>query len=415
MTAKKMPSETLNLGPHSLDMEKGNATLRWYTKMYRWLLNTSSKSQVGSSDGFPDSPRKHEPKQQIRKSRKVKEDTLPSYTESVMHFSSGGIGDLQVLDAEQDKLSGVGAHDDHQTPGARPVGSNRARQHGIQRGSSGAIDRSIPPEMLSTIGRKPTAKEAWEAVKIMWMGVDRVRKGNAQKLRRDFNNIAFKDGKSVDDFYIRITGLVNNLRLLNDTINEIKAAKGEQCRYWKKYVHWERDCRKKKRDKAANLVQAQEEEEDKPAPMMAHVASIISPAHDEVAIADGRVCLNEERATVQRGALASSSKLAESELLSSKSEAVGVIKKFQAGVEVKTRRKLRTLRTDQGGEFISVTFGLHDMTPYEAWHKKKPAVHFMHTFGCIAHVKKTRPHAKKLDDKSIKMVFVGYELGSNGY
>lgn len=76
--------------------------------------------------------------------------------------------------------------------------------------------------MLSTIGRKPTAKEAWEAVKIMWMGVDRVRKGNAQKLRRDFNNIAFKDGKSVDDFYIRITGLVNNLRLLNDTINEIK-------------------------------------------------------------------------------------------------------------------------------------------------------------------------------------------------
>lgn len=91
-----------------------------------------------------------------------------------------------------------------------------------------------------------------------------------------------------------------------------KAAKGEQCRYWKKYVHWERDCRKKKRDKAANLVQAQEEEEDKPAPMMAHVASIISPAHDEVAIADGRVYLNEERATVQRGALASSSKLAES-------------------------------------------------------------------------------------------------------
>lgn len=89
MTAKKMPSETLTLGPHSLDMEKGNVTLRWYTKMYRWLLNTSSKSQVGSSDGFPDSPRKHEPKQQIRKSRKVKEDTLPSYTESVMHFSSG--------------------------------------------------------------------------------------------------------------------------------------------------------------------------------------------------------------------------------------------------------------------------------------------------------------------------------------
>lgn len=39
----------------------------------------------------------------------------------------------------------------------------------------------------------------------------------------------------------------------------------------------------------------------------------------------------------------------------------------------------------------------------------------MRTFGCIAHVKVTRPHTKKLDDRSIKMVFVGYEPGSKGY
>ena len=169
-------------------------------------------------------------------------------------------------------------------------------------------------------------------------------------------------------------------------------------------------------------------------------------------------------------------------LLSSKGEAAGAIKKFQAGVEVETGRKLRALRTDRGGEFNSVTFGeycavkgvqrqltapyspqqngvverrnqtvmamarcllkakampstfwgeavstavfilnrsptkaLHGMTPYEAWHEAKPAVHFMRAFGCIAHVKVTRPHAKKLDDRSIKMVFVGYEPGSKGY
>ncbi|OAE35830.1 hypothetical protein AXG93_4225s1340 [Marchantia polymorpha subsp. ruderalis] len=58
---------------------------------------------------------------------------------------------------------------------------------------------------------------------------------------------------------------------------------------------------------------------------------------------------------------------------------------------------------------------LHNMTPYEAWEGKKPAVHFMRTFGCIVHVKVTRLHAKKFDDKSIKMVFVGYEPGSKGY
>ena len=39
----------------------------------------------------------------------------------------------------------------------------------------------------------------------------------------------------------------------------------------------------------------------------------------------------------------------------------------------------------------------------------------MRTFGCIAHVKVTRPHAAKLDDRSMKMVFLGYEPGSKGY
>ncbi|BBN06301.1 hypothetical protein Mp_3g19970 [Marchantia polymorpha subsp. ruderalis] len=278
-----------------------------------------------------------------------------------------------------------------------------------------AIARSISPEILSTIGRKPTAKEAWEAVKIMRMGVDRVREGNAQKLRRDFNNIAFKDGESIDDFYMRITSLVNNLRLLGDTIDEIevvrkmlqvvprrfdqvaisietlldvgtmnvkevtgrlraveqrhearrltaemdsrlllstkeeemirrmrrrekktvrggggntsgggfgsnsgssrpglsqlnrareaprKAAKGDQCHYCKKYGHWERDCRKKKRDEATNLNQAQEDEEDESTLMMAQVASITSLVHDEMATVDGQVYLNEERATMQLG------------------------------------------------------------------------------------------------------------------
>ncbi|WVZ51069.1 LOW QUALITY PROTEIN: hypothetical protein U9M48_002253 [Paspalum notatum var. saurae] len=166
-------------------------------------------------------------------------------------------------------------------------------------------------------------------------------------------------------------------------------------------------------------------------------------------------------------------------LLTSKNEAAGAIKRFQPGVEVETGRKLRALRTDRGGEFTAVTFreycaekGVHRQlmapyspqqngvverrnqtmmamgrcllkarkvpgteamsttvfllnrspiksvdgkTPYEAWHGEKPAVHFLCTFGCLAHVKVTRPHGPKLDDRSIKMVFVGYKPGSKAY
>lgn len=46
-------------------------------------------------------------------------------------------------------------------------------------------------------------------------------------------------------------------------------------------------------------------------------------------------------------------------LLTSKSEAPATIKRFKAGVEVETACKLRVLRTNRGGEFTSIEFGLY--------------------------------------------------------
>ena len=56
----------------------------------------------------------------------------------------------------------------------------------------------------------------------------------------------------------------------------------------------------------------------------------------------------------------------------------------------------------------SSTTALNNITPYEAWHGKKPDLSYLHTFGCIAyhHVKKAR---RKLDDKSLKCQFLSYE------
>jgi transposase InsO family protein len=54
-------------------------------------------------------------------------------------------------------------------------------------------------------------------------------------------------------------------------------------------------------------------------------------------------------------------------------------------------------------------------TPYELWTGSAPAVHHLRTFGCVAHVKVTTPNLKKLDDRSRRMIFVGYEPGSKAY
>ncbi|XP_073368075.1 uncharacterized protein [Aegilops tauschii subsp. strangulata] len=69
-----------------------------------------------------------------------------------------------------------------------------------------AILRAVPPEMLVTLAMKETAKEAWDSIKTIRLGVDRVRKAKAQSLRREFDDIRFKDGETVDEFALRLTG-----------------------------------------------------------------------------------------------------------------------------------------------------------------------------------------------------------------
>lgn len=63
----------------------------------------------------------------------------------------------------------------------------------------------------------------------------------------------------------------------------------------------------------------------------------------------------------------------------------------------------------------SPTKSIIGKTPYEAWYKRKPSVHHLRTFGCVAHVKTMHPHLLKLEDRSTAMVFIGYEPGSKAY
>ncbi|CAA6674417.1 unnamed protein product [Spirodela intermedia] len=156
-------------------------------------------------------------------------------------------------------------------------------------------------------------------------------------------------------------------------------------------------------------------------------------------------------------------------MLRSKDRAAVAIKEIKARVEGESGLKLGALRTDRGGEFTSHEFaeycageGIHrqhtapyspqqngiehaqgkgapgwfwgeavatavyilnrcptksmdGMTPFEVWHGKKPAVHHLKVFGCIAYVLNMTPHLKKLEDRGRKMIFIGYECGSKAY
>ncbi|PWA60828.1 ribonuclease H-like domain, Reverse transcriptase, RNA-dependent DNA polymerase [Artemisia annua] len=58
------------------------------------------------------------------------------------------------------------------------------------------------------------------------------------------------------------------------------------------------------------------------------------------------------------------------------------------------------------------TRALIDKTPYEALYNRKPILGNLRIFGCTAYAKITIPHLKKLDDRSISMIYLEVEEGS---
>jgi hypothetical protein len=102
-----------------------------------------------------------------------------------------------------------------------------------------------------------------------------------------------------------------------------------------------------------------------------------------------------------------------------------VERRNQTGVEM-ARCMLKSMRvpSELWGEAVCTavyvlnrcpTKCLNNKTPYEAWHGRKPTLSHLRTFGCVAHVKKVGPGLDKLSDRSRKLVFIGYESGTNGY
>jgi hypothetical protein len=55
----------------------------------------------------------------------------------------------------------------------------------------------------------------------------------------------------------------------------------------------------------------------------------------------------------------------------------------------------------------SPTKSLEGKTPYEAWHRRTPAVRHLRTFGCLAYVKEVNV-VSKLSDRSTTGMFIGY-------
>nr|AAP44677.1 putative gag-pol polyprotein [Oryza sativa Japonica Group] len=158
-----------------------------------------------------------------------------------------------------------------------------------------AILRAVPQEMLLTLAVKETAKEAWDSIRVMRVGVDRVRKSKAQLFLRQYDAIEFKEGESVEDFSLRLNNLVTTLVTLGAPIEESKVVQKflnavpehlqqialsietlldvEELSLEEVTGHWAKDCRQPRKNTEAHQAHAKEDDVE-PALLMAHVCAI---------------------------------------------------------------------------------------------------------------------------------------------
>jgi hypothetical protein len=77
-----------------------------------------------------------------------------------------------------------------------------------------ALCSAVPPKMARAISDKEMTMAAWKAIATMRVGDERVKENSAQQLRREFELATFKDGETVEDFALRLTGMQASLQTL---------------------------------------------------------------------------------------------------------------------------------------------------------------------------------------------------------
>lgn len=82
------------------------------------------------------------------------------------------------------------------------------------------IYQSISEELLLTLAERKTLKDVWQAIKTASLGADRVKKAKAQTLKAEFESLSMKDSEQLDDFCLKLNGLVARISALGEPIGE---------------------------------------------------------------------------------------------------------------------------------------------------------------------------------------------------
>ena len=82
--------------------------------------------------------------------------------------------------------------------------------------------QSIDKSILKTITQKETSKQLWDSMKLKCRGNARVKRAQLNRLRRDFEVLAMKQGESITDYFGRVMTVANDMRNYGEDVDDVK-------------------------------------------------------------------------------------------------------------------------------------------------------------------------------------------------
>jgi hypothetical protein len=79
-----------------------------------------------------------------------------------------------------------------------------------------AICSTVPAEMITALATKDSVSEAWESIKTMRIGDERICKASAKNVWREYELLVLRDDESIEDFAKRLARIVRQLATLGD-------------------------------------------------------------------------------------------------------------------------------------------------------------------------------------------------------
>ena len=83
-----------------------------------------------------------------------------------------------------------------------------------------AIFQAIPVFVLMAIAGYPTAKEAWDALKEMRVGEDKIKRVRAQVLKRQLYKLEMTQNETIAEYSVKLINMVTEIRELRGSVTD---------------------------------------------------------------------------------------------------------------------------------------------------------------------------------------------------